>query len=174
MGLKIRVISLEIEKWMRVKSKYKFHSSSDSRFELNALKFMELNYFPAQFQLFTLHWFKRRGISHSSQHEIWVLLSSERKEKKVNYLIPVSVTKYLCHSLNINFKNFNDSRTKDSFFSLLLLIARNLCRHQQFWKWIFHFGDERTGFIIKYFIQFLKNLIMILCWTSNVHYHEAF
>ena len=76
---------------------------------------------------FTLMWRRRHRFLLRSTN-----LSSFVKIKKVNYLIPVSVTKYLCHSLNINSKNFNDSHTKVSFFfPLLLLIAQFVCRFEK-------------------------------------------
>lgn len=160
MVLKIRVISLEIEKWMRVKSKYKFHSSSDSFvFNVKRFKIHGTQLFSAQFSLagFTLHRFKPRAWRGISFFATWNLSSFVASEKKVNYLIPVSVTKYLCHSFNINSKNFNDSHTKVSFFLSFIASHRARCvgferlcvRGQQwvwFWKWIFYILRWKNGF----------------------------
>lgn len=144
---------------------------------LNASWFMKLNYFP----LHSIDLYSRRFTwFHSLLQSLICFFHSffGAVMRKANYLIPVSVTKYLCHS-SMSSKNFNDRQTHTSdFFSVLIASHRGVkwrrfesetffqnfseaSSQQWVWFWLILFEFAmwwKNGF--HYFIQFLKILIV--------------
>lgn len=115
---------------------------------------MNRNYFPTDFPFthhrLTLERSSRRGISRRG---FWTT-------EKVNYLIPVSVSKYLCHSL-MSSKNFNDGGTQKLIF--VFVASRRevaLVNEQQRVSRLSNISRESRKNGFHYFIQFLKILIV--------------
>lgn len=146
---------------------------------LNASWFMKLNYFP----LHSIDLYSRRFTWFHSLLRSWIcvffcLFFFGAVMRKANYLIPVSVTTYLCHS-SMSSKNFNDRQTHTVDVSSVLIASHRVVKWRRFESETFiqsisEAGSPTMSVILAdflwicdamkngfhYFIQFLKIVIV--------------